>query len=168
MSEQHGTRAAYRRGCKCDECRAANAAYANELRLRNPERNKALKLAWREKNREAEAARARRWHEDNPGKTVERIMQWRKNNRERHLANKRDRYALERTTGARQTGINYESLWTGSCGICTEPMDRGLPRGDRLSPTIDHIVPLAKGGSHELSNLQWAHMACNAGKGARV
>lgn len=143
------------------------AAWTKEYRERDPEYVKALKLAWREKNREAEAARARKWHEDNPGKNVARIKKWREDNREKHLANKRDRYAAEKVSGARQSGIDYDTLWTGLCGICGKRMERDLPRGRSESPTIDHIIPVSKGGSHTVENLQWAHMGCNAGKGNR-
>ena len=31
-------------------------------------------------------------------------------------------------------------------------------------PTVDHIVPLSKGGTHTWNNVQLAHMACNSGK----
>jgi len=34
MSAEHGTRARYRRGCRCDSCRGANAAYDRKLRAR--------------------------------------------------------------------------------------------------------------------------------------
>lgn len=34
MTADHGTRARYHRGCRCDQCRAANAAYDRELRAR--------------------------------------------------------------------------------------------------------------------------------------
>lgn len=37
-----------------------------------------------------------------------------------------------------------------------------------LSPTIDHIVPMACGGNHEPGNLQTACHACNSAKGARA
>ena len=34
MTPDHGTRARYCRGCRCDDCRAANSAYDRELRAR--------------------------------------------------------------------------------------------------------------------------------------
>jgi 5-methylcytosine-specific restriction endonuclease McrA len=40
--------------------------------------------------------------------------------------------------------------------------------GDPKNPwTIDHIVPIAKGGKHVRENLQLAHKLCNQRKGAR-
>ena len=55
------------------------------------------------------------------------------------------------------------------CGICGQPVDMNLKYPDPLSPTIDHIIPLAKGGHpSDLSNLQLAHRWCNRQKGARL
>lgn len=44
-----------------------------------------------------------------------------------------------------------------SCGICRKPLDGEVH--------IDHIVPVAKGGLTELSNLQATHAGCNLSKG---
>lgn len=34
-----------------------------------------------------------------------------------------------------------------------------------LSPTLDHITPLAEGGEHTPENVQLAHFICNSHKG---
>lgn len=34
-----------------------------------------------------------------------------------------------------------------------------------LAMTLDHIIPLSKGGSHTADNLQCAHFMCNSKKG---
>ncbi len=47
------------------------------------------------------------------------------------------------------------------CGICGQPVDKTLKYPDPMSPTVDHIIPCAKGGSDELDNLQLAHRRCN-------
>jgi 5-methylcytosine-specific restriction endonuclease McrA len=52
----------------------------------------------------------------------------------------------------------------GRCGVCGDPVDLDVPRG-RLQPTLDHIVPLSKGGNTERVNLQLAHRGCNSRKG---
>lgn len=146
--EACGSLRGYRKGCRCEPCRAAKAASTA-------------------KYAEANRARARQWYEENPEVGKERARKWGQENRSKYLNHRRTGYA-KRTKGIRQRGIDYEALWTGSCGICSEPMERSLPRGTRLSPTIDHIIPLSKGGDHVPENLQWAHMACNAGKSNRV
>ena len=48
------------------------------------------------------------------------------------------------------------------CGICKGAID------EMEAIHIDHIVPVAKGGSDDLSNLQSAHALCNLKKGART
>lgn len=162
-----GTNASYKRGCRCDECRAANAAYTKAYRTENAEKVRARKLAYNQKNRAKEAARAKRWYQENSAAAKERIAQWQVDNRGKFLNYKRTRYAATHAEGKLDRRIDYEALWTGSCGICGGEMERDLPRGLRGSPTIDHIQPLSKGGSHVVENLQWAHMACNSGKGNR-
>ena len=48
------------------------------------------------------------------------------------------------------------------CGICGQPVDKSLKYPDPGSPTIDHIVPLSRGGHpSSLENLQLAHFRCN-------
>jgi 5-methylcytosine-specific restriction endonuclease McrA len=50
------------------------------------------------------------------------------------------------------------------CGLLVD--DTAIENGHikRLYPTIDHIIPLSKGGSHTWDNVRLAHMSCNAGK----
>ncbi|MEO3856223.1 HNH endonuclease signature motif containing protein [Acrocarpospora sp. B8E8] len=37
-------------------------------------------------------------------------------------------------------------------------------KAERFAPTLDHVIPLAKGGLHEPGNLQLAHFICNSTK----
>lgn len=54
------------------------------------------------------------------------------------------------------------------CGLCAEGVDRELIWPDPMSVSLDHVVPLSKGGTHTLDNVQCAHLVCNLQKGARV
>lgn len=55
------------------------------------------------------------------------------------------------------------------CGICGEPVDMTLRRSQSLMcASVDHIVPRAKGGTHEPDNLQLAHLYCNQVKSDRT
>lgn len=51
--------------------------------------------------------------------------------------------------------------WT--CHICSKPIARDAPSiFDRAS--IDHVVPIALGGTHTLDNVSTAHLRCNMAK----
>lgn len=50
------------------------------------------------------------------------------------------------------------------CGICGEPVDPALAHPDLRSASVDHVIPLARGGAHRMSNVQCAHLICNSRK----
>lgn len=56
--------------------------------------------------------------------------------------------------------------WT--CGICREPVppDWSWEDGRRLMPSLDHVVPIERGGEHLYGNVQLAHFFCNLSKGS--
>lgn len=48
------------------------------------------------------------------------------------------------------------------CGICGRPVDFDLKFPDPMAATIDHIIPINKGGHpSDIENLQLAHNRCN-------
>lgn len=54
------------------------------------------------------------------------------------------------------------------CQLCGGAVPSSASFPDPQSPTLDHIIPLSKGGTHEPSNVQLAHYGCNSAKGNRV
>ncbi len=48
------------------------------------------------------------------------------------------------------------------CGICK------LPIATMAEATVDHKIPLSRGGSNRMDNLQLAHQTCNQEKGKKV
>ena len=53
------------------------------------------------------------------------------------------------------------------CHICHQPIDYTLPHLDPMSFTVDHLIPLNKGGTDTLDNKAAAHRACNRTKSDR-
>lgn len=55
------------------------------------------------------------------------------------------------------------------CGICGKPVDFSYRYPHPMSPTVDHIIPVSKGGHpSDLDNLQLAHRCCNREKSDKL
>lgn len=52
------------------------------------------------------------------------------------------------------------------CHLCHKPISITTTEYGRQA-TIDHVVPLALGGWHDIQNLRPAHQECNSAKGAK-
>nr|DAK57429.1 MAG TPA: HNH endonuclease [Caudoviricetes sp.] len=50
------------------------------------------------------------------------------------------------------------------CWLCGNPIDMDLPPGHKAAFTLDHIVPIARGGDLH-SEARPAHRACNSARG---
>lgn len=76
------------------------------------------------------------------------------------------RRAIERQ-GERvnRTRVYERDGW--DCQICGLPIDREAKAPHPMSPSLDHIIPLARGGTHTEANCQAAHLICNVRKGDR-
>lgn len=56
-----------------------------------------------------------------------------------------------------------------TCGICGGQVDMSLKSPDPMSPCVDHIMPINKGGHPSaLANLQLAHAGCNRQKSDKI
>jgi len=86
------------------------------------------------------------------------------------------RTANHRTKKARRRGApgRLPSVWeihrrdNGICQLCHQKVDRRFTVPDRRAATIDHIVPVSKGGTNADGNLQLAHHGCNSRKRDRI
>ena len=92
--------------------------------------------------------------------------------RERRRINKRLREARATKNGSVDYSITLSGLMKrdrGVCQLCGRSVDESdyIYRGDTFVagdnyPSIDHIIPLSKGGLHQWGNVQLAHRLCNS------
>lgn len=156
----HGTLAMYRKKCRCPECTAAKREVSRQY--------------WRDKysggrRNGSLAVRACVVCSASFNPRANQIT-CSTDCRKVHLGRLGDHRSR-----ATHFGVAYERLdrleiferdaWT--CGICELPVDQGLAFPDPGSPTLDHVVPMSRGGGHVQGNVQLAHFYCNTVKGNR-
>lgn len=130
---------------------AAISSYMKAYRTANRERLQATKAAYHVANASRIRRKVRDWQQNNPERFQELVMRRR-----------------ARLLNAKVGRVDLAALWTGCCAICGEVMDPDLRHPDPMSKSVDHIVPLARGGSHSQQNLQYAHFVCNLRKGTSL
>lgn len=53
------------------------------------------------------------------------------------------------------------------CQICRRKIDLSRSGQDQWGPSIDHILPVSRGGTNDPANLRLAHRRCNSSRGAK-
>jgi uncharacterized Zn finger protein len=92
---------------------------------------------------------------------------------------KKDANRRKRITNALiDKDISLEALYkrdNGICHICGGKCDWGDHKYKgryfivgKKYPSIDHVIPLSKGGTHSWNNVKLAHLSCNSAKGASL
>lgn len=74
-------------------------------------------------------------------------------------------------THRRQFELNKKRIYASetTCGICGRPVDFSYTYPHPLSPCIDHVVPVSRGGHpSKRENLQLAHRCCNREKSDKL
>jgi 5-methylcytosine-specific restriction endonuclease McrA len=93
-----------------------------------------------------------------------------------YLANRSD-YMIRakayraRTRGARVETFSHEAVFERDgwiCYLCHTPVDREVAWPHPLMPSLDHVVPLSRGGEHSRANTKLAHLGCNLSKGTKL
>lgn len=125
--------------------------------------------------------RNKRMLPENRGKFCSQKCQWngiaaRQTDEEREAKKRHHQHLSKRRRRARQYGVGHEPYSRqavydrdgGDCQLCGEHIDLSISYPDPMYFSIDHVIPLSKGGHDHFDNVQSAHMICNQEKKDRL
>lgn len=150
------------------------AAYGDGHHSQCKKCRRAISRDWKRRNKD----RIREYERQNYPRFYQMRQEWVRKNREHHLAMRRARdnnparrlYCRLRMH-ARRIGknstvtreeINALMERQKRCYYCKKCFS------EKNKPTLDHVIPLAKGGQHVISNIVLACLSCNCQKQARM
>lgn len=120
--------------------------------------------------KECKAERRRDLYSRNADAEKALVSKWRRENKDRHRAQHSTRRARKYDNGPVET-ISYLLVFercNGVCMLCLVDVEQFVSFPDPMAGTIDHILPLSRGGTHTYDNVQLAHSICNSRKGNRI
>jgi 5-methylcytosine-specific restriction endonuclease McrA len=137
--------------------RAAYYSRSDEQRRRALEASREL----RARKRDYFNQKTRERRKENRDKHLESKKRYYRRNKDVHVAQQARRRAAKRNAEGDHKGHDRQRLrqiQKNKCAYCKVNLGKG---GE-----LDHIIPLARGGSNWPSNLQWLCEPCNRSKGA--
>ena len=106
---------------------------------------KAYQKRYREENKIRERNRQRRWEKENPDKT-------------------KAKHSRRRTAKTKAGGAFTAAEWNA---LCKQYHYKCLRCNRRRKLTADHVIPVSKGGTSNISNIQPLCLSCNSIKGTK-
>jgi len=108
----------------------------------------------------------RKWRAANRDKFRKSSRKWRRSAKPEKGRARNQRYRFRKCHLKVETFTDLEIFerdgWL--CGICGQKINRRLKWPHPRSKSLDHIVPLLRGGGHARENVQAAHLRCNMSK----
>jgi 5-methylcytosine-specific restriction endonuclease McrA len=158
---------------KREQNREEISARRTKRRLDNIDRVLEQERKARARNREDALARTRRWRKRNPDKVAEGSRRWRAENPERNREIKRNGHHRRkaRLIEAFVEDVNRIVVFERDgyiCQLCGIECSTKVDWPAKNFATLDHIIPLAKGGTHEYANVQLLCLPCNCSKQDRL
>lgn len=160
----------------CRECnrqaqRASRAADPEKVRVAlraqyaaNPEKHKARKRDYAQANPDRIRAKSRRYYEANADTIRAKTRRWNRENPDKAKALRHIRRAREVNAPGYFTPAEWRALCAhyGYMCLCCGAKEPDI----KLTP--DHVIPLARGGSNDIGNIQPLCLLCNDRKHTRT
>lgn len=143
-----------------DECRKEKAKqnYRINKKEKYIPKPKTTKICDHCKTQYKTNRQASKYCSDKCSKSAWYVSETKKEERRRYRARKANAYVAPVNT------IEIYKRDKGICQICNKKVNSKLVYPHPLSISLDHIIPLSQGGTHEPRNVQLAHFKCNSVK----
>lgn len=156
---------------QCKKCllkQVSNNYFANselaknrskKWRKDNSEHKKNVDKNWREKNKDYVLLKNAEWRKDNKEQHRQNAINWSKNNPDKCKESNAKRRQNKTTNGTYAISVKeLKKLYSSPCIYCQSTKQISL----------DHVVPVSRGGSHGIGNIVPACKSCNSSKGSKT
>lgn len=155
----------YNTASKCKPC---HKAYTLAWQKANPDKVRkymktANKNSWQKQKQDKDyLLKKQLYRQETREKRIERAKVWNKNNKLKYYNNIRVSKIKRKAELTGKTFVILErelkALYASSCAFC----------GSIDGITMDHIIPVSRGGNHSIGNIQPLCKKCNSRKKARL
>lgn len=163
-------------------CKPCKREYSKQLYHNQTEEKKAAAKETQKKyveaNREKVLASRKKWREENPERYAARKQEYYLRTRERDRERKagyKARYVRENKERVNNTTQRRRARkkQNGVCVVTAKELQRiysspCLYCGSTTQISVDHVIPIYRGGRHSIGNLVPACKACNSSKGTKL
>jgi len=145
----------------------SSTCYSRYWRINNPEKDKKARLRRYKENPEREKLREKLWRDRLGNKYLEWSRKWHNNwyrkNREKAIFQICQRERIKKCRGnfTLQEWEDLKKKCNYTCQMCGK-------KEPEIKLTIDHIIPISRGGINYIKNIQPLCRSCNSIKGIKL